>query len=147
MRFMKLTGYNYAWNSLMNLKYEDHACAITQKGNQVNLLKLDWKNLWNHIKWTYFWLVSGIWNHCVQAWCWQNWSTAASQTSRQKCLFVTDCPFVKLKTSCPCSYGAEERTVTAESLKICGCMMHGDPLKESVLLLLSNPLDRENTTY
>ena len=30
---------------------------MTGNGNQVNFLKLAWKNLWNHIKWIYFWRV------------------------------------------------------------------------------------------
>ena len=34
---------------------------------EVNLLKYGWKNSRNHIKWTYFWRVPAIWNHCV-AW-------------------------------------------------------------------------------
>ena len=36
-------------------------------GNQVNLLKLGLKNSWNHIKWTYFWRVLPVWNHCASA--------------------------------------------------------------------------------
>ena len=28
-------------------------------------LKLAWKNSWNHLKRTYFWWVSVIWNHCA----------------------------------------------------------------------------------
>ena len=31
-------------------------------GNQVNLLKIDWRKTWNHIKWTYFWPVLAVWN-------------------------------------------------------------------------------------
>ena len=27
----------------------------------VNLMKFGWKNLWNHIRWTYFWQVLIIW--------------------------------------------------------------------------------------
>ena len=29
-----------------------------------NLLKLMWKNSWNHIRWTYFWRFLVIWNLC-----------------------------------------------------------------------------------
>ena len=31
----------------------------------VNMLTLTWKNLWNHIKITFFWRVSAFWNHCA----------------------------------------------------------------------------------
>jgi len=42
-KFMKLTGHTYyACNSLTNFQYEVH--AMTGNGNQVNLLKLGWKN-------------------------------------------------------------------------------------------------------
>ena len=38
---------------------------MTGNGNQVNLLKLDLKNSWKHIRWTYFWRVLVIWNLCA----------------------------------------------------------------------------------
>ena len=41
-KFVKLTGHTYAYNSLTNFQYEVH--AMTGNGNQVNLLKLGWKN-------------------------------------------------------------------------------------------------------
>ena len=41
-KFVKLTGYTYACNSLTNFEYEGH--AMTGNGNHVNLLKLAWKN-------------------------------------------------------------------------------------------------------
>ena len=61
-KFVKLTGYNYACNSLTNFEYEAH--PMTGNGSHVNPLKLARKNSWNHIKWTYFWQVLAIWNHC-----------------------------------------------------------------------------------
>ena len=62
--FVKLTGYtSYACNSLTNFKYEAH--GMTGNRNQVNLLKFAWKSSWNNIKWTYFWRILAIWNHCV----------------------------------------------------------------------------------
>ena len=30
---------------------------------KVNLLKFGWKNLWNQIRWTYFWRFLIIWNY------------------------------------------------------------------------------------
>ena len=41
-KFVKLTGYTYACNSLTNFESEVH--AMTGNGNQVNLLKLAWQN-------------------------------------------------------------------------------------------------------
>ena len=38
-------------------------CIKTGNGNDVNQLKIAWKNSWNHIKWTYFWRILAIWNH------------------------------------------------------------------------------------
>ena len=40
--FVKLTGYTYGCNSLTNL--ENKGYAMPGNGNQVNLLKLAWKN-------------------------------------------------------------------------------------------------------
>ena len=59
---MKLAGYTYSCNSLTNIEYE--TLTNTGNGNYGNLLKLPWKNSWNHIKLTYFWPVLAIWNHC-----------------------------------------------------------------------------------
>ena len=42
IKFVKLTGYTYACNSLTNFESEVH--AMTRNGNQVNLLKLAWQN-------------------------------------------------------------------------------------------------------
>ena len=41
-KFVKLTGYTYAFNSLTHLEYEDR--GMNGNGNQVNLLKLGLKN-------------------------------------------------------------------------------------------------------
>ena len=41
-----------------------HILLLSGNGNDVNLMKLYWKNLCNHIKGTYFWLVLAIWYHC-----------------------------------------------------------------------------------
>ena len=38
---------------------------MTGNGSYDNLLKLAWKNSWNHITWIYFWLVLDIWKHCA----------------------------------------------------------------------------------
>ena len=46
---MKLTNHTFACNSLTNFEYKTQ----TRK-KYVNLLKIDWKNSWNQIKWTYF---------------------------------------------------------------------------------------------
>ena len=62
-----------SWNWLINqwsyyvlkqFEYEVH--TMTGNGSYDYLLKLAWKNLWNHIKWTYFWLVLDI---CKQSVC------------------------------------------------------------------------------
>ena len=37
----------------------------TENRNQVNLIKLAWKNSRNHIKWTRFWRIIANVNHCV----------------------------------------------------------------------------------
>ena len=42
IKFVKLTGYTYACNSLANFEPEVH--AMTGNGNQVNLLKPAWQN-------------------------------------------------------------------------------------------------------
>ena len=42
IKFVKLTRYTYACNSLTNFKYEAH--GMTGNGNQVNLLKFAWKS-------------------------------------------------------------------------------------------------------
>ena len=42
---MKLTGDIYACKS-----FEYEVYAMAENGNQVNLIKLAWKNLWNHTK-------------------------------------------------------------------------------------------------
>ena len=60
---MKLTGSTYVCNSFTNIEYQVH--AMTGNGNQVNLMKLVWKNSWNLIKFSYFWRVLTIWNHCA----------------------------------------------------------------------------------
>ena len=60
---MKLTGSTYVCNSFTNIEYQVH--AMTGNGNQVNLMKLVWKNSWNLIKFSYFWRVLNIWNHCA----------------------------------------------------------------------------------
>ena len=65
-KFVKLTGYDYAWNSLT-----DYIHMKNMQWLKVNLLKLAWKNSRNYIKWHYFWHVFAIWNYCVLAWCWQ----------------------------------------------------------------------------
>lgn len=40
--------------------------GTTGNGNDVNMLTTSTlKSLWNHIKWTYFWQVLAVWNHCV----------------------------------------------------------------------------------
>jgi hypothetical protein len=38
---------------------------MTGNGNQGNLLKIDWRKTWNHIKWTYFWRILAVWNNCA----------------------------------------------------------------------------------
>ena len=50
IKFVKLTGFSYACNSLTwhPFEYEEH--AMTGIGNQVNFLKLPFKNSWNNIK-------------------------------------------------------------------------------------------------
>ena len=55
-KFVKLTGYTYDY--LTNFEYEAH--PMTGKGYRVNLLHFGWKNLWNHIKGTYFGRVLAI---------------------------------------------------------------------------------------
>ena len=45
-KLVKLTGYTYGYIILTH--FENKALAMTGNGNQVNLLKLDLKNLWNH---------------------------------------------------------------------------------------------------
>ena len=62
-KVVKSTGYTYACNSLTNFDYEGN--SITGNGNQVNFLKLIWKNLGKHIMWIYFCRVFPIWNHCT----------------------------------------------------------------------------------
>ena len=57
----KLIINSYACNSLTDFEYEAH--ALIGNGNYVNLLRLAWKKLWNHIKWTYFRWVLAILNH------------------------------------------------------------------------------------
>jgi hypothetical protein len=47
-KFVKLTGYTYAFNSLTN--FEHVAPAMTGNGNQVNLQKLAMIFFLNHIK-------------------------------------------------------------------------------------------------
>ena len=42
IKFVKLIGYTYAYNSLTNFESKVH--AMTRNGNQVNLLKLPWQN-------------------------------------------------------------------------------------------------------
>ena len=61
--FLSVTHFTYTCNSFTNIEYQVH--AMTGNGNQVNLLKLVWKNSWNLIKFSYFWRVLTIWNHCA----------------------------------------------------------------------------------
>ena len=61
-KFVKMTDRTCACNSLTNFEYEGH--TMTGNGNYVNLLKVSWKNLWNHFGWTYFRRVLVFWNHC-----------------------------------------------------------------------------------
>ena len=49
-----LPNHTYARNRLTNFE-----CKANGNGNNVNLLNFTWKNLWNHIKWAYFWRVLG----------------------------------------------------------------------------------------
>jgi hypothetical protein len=63
IKLVKLTGYTYACNSLTNFVSEVY--AMTRNGNQLNLLKFVWQNLWNHVKWYYYWQVLAIWNYCA----------------------------------------------------------------------------------
>ena len=49
---MKLTNHACACNDLTGFEYVED--AMTVNGSYVNLLKLAWKNSWNHIKWITF---------------------------------------------------------------------------------------------
>ena len=74
---MKLTDHTYACNSLTNF-YLNQSIEITRNRNHAKLLKLAWKNSWNHIKWTYFWRVfSPLKPLCssLPSWCYQLAST------------------------------------------------------------------------
>ena len=42
---MKFTDYSYAYDSLTNFEYE--AQALTGNGNNMIILKLNWKHSWN----------------------------------------------------------------------------------------------------
>ena len=50
---LELAILQYACSSLIDFEYE--VLALTGNGNCLNLLKLIWKILSNHIKWIYFW--------------------------------------------------------------------------------------------
>ena len=43
-KFLKLTGYNYACNSLTNFEYEAHPITGNGSHTHVNPVKLAWKN-------------------------------------------------------------------------------------------------------
>ena len=62
-KFLKLTGF-YLWLQQFD-KYWIWRAYNDWKRKSSEFLKLAWKNLWNYIKWTYFWRVWAIWNHCV----------------------------------------------------------------------------------
>ena len=55
-KFVKLTGHTLVFNSLTSFEHAAQA-IISRNRNDANLLKLLCKNLWNHIRWTYFWRV------------------------------------------------------------------------------------------
>ena len=53
-----------SWNWLM---WSEIPTTIWPETEIVSiLLKLDLKNLWNHFRWTYFWRISSIWDHCAE---------------------------------------------------------------------------------
>ena len=84
-KFVKLTIHTCACNSLTNFELKTYPLD-TEK--YVNLLKFDWKNSWNQIKWTYF--VVGF---SYLELLWLALSTHDSQykniTKWKKCLFWT----------------------------------------------------------
>ena len=63
-KLVKLIDVSNACNSLT--KFCIWSEWNDRKRNYVNLLKLAWKNLWNHFRWTYFWLILSTWDHCAE---------------------------------------------------------------------------------
>ena len=63
-KLVKLTDHTCACNNLTNFQCE--AKAINGNGSNMNMLKLAYKNSWNHFMWTYFRRVLASWNHCGQ---------------------------------------------------------------------------------
>ena len=99
MRIMKMVEIDWLYcNGLIPFKYEGY--SIIGNGNKVNLLKLTRKILWKHNRWTYFWRVLAICNHCVtyldgvmrcKAFCasWLAAATLAPQSRLPKFFLVT----------------------------------------------------------
>ena len=50
-KFVKLMDHTCTCNNLTSFKCKTHP---RETETVVNLLKFNWKNLWNHIKWNYF---------------------------------------------------------------------------------------------
>ena len=107
-KFVKLTDYTYAFNSLITFKYE--AQSRIGNGNFVNLLKLALKNSWKQFKQIYFWRDFAFWPNCASVT--QNCSLSVSLGSLDT---LSSTAWTQQASSA--GHRAEEQTLTAAPLQ------------------------------